>query len=58
MATGRFTPDPQKEVLRDGAPPIELVNGDKLSDIFENLELGLIPRKTYDVDSRFFEEFQ
>lgn len=58
MTTGTFTPDAQKEALRDGVPPIELVNGDKLLDMFENLELGLIPRKTYDVDSRFFEEFQ
>jgi restriction system protein len=58
ITTGTFTPDAQKEALRDGVPPIELVNGDKLIDMFENLELGLIPRKTYDVDGRFFEEFQ
>lgn len=58
LTTGTFTSDAQKEALRDGVPPIELVHGDKLLDMFESLELGLIPRKTYDVDLHFFREFQ
>ena len=58
VKTGAFTSDAQKEALRDGVPPIELVHGDKLLDMFESLELGLIPRKTYDVDLHFFREFQ
>ena len=58
LTTGSFTTDAQKEALRDGVPPIELVNGEKLLDMFESLELGLKPRKTYDVDKQFFEPFQ
>ncbi len=58
MTTGTFTGDAQKEALRDGVPPIELVNGEKLLDLFESLELGLKPRKTYDIDEPFFEPFQ
>jgi restriction system protein len=58
MTTGTFTADAQKEAHRDGVPPIELVNGEKLIDMFENLELGLIPRKTFDIDQHFFEAFQ
>jgi restriction system protein len=58
MTTGTFTADAQKEALRDGVPPIELVNGEKLLDMFESLELGLKPRKTYDIDEQFFEPFQ
>ncbi|BAY94559.1 MULTISPECIES: restriction endonuclease [unclassified Tolypothrix] len=58
ITTGTFTPDAQKEALRDGVPPLELVHGDKLLDMFENLELGLLPRKTFDVDIQFFKEFQ
>jgi restriction system protein len=58
ITTGTFTPDAQKEALRDGVPPLELVHGDKLLDMFENLELGLVPRKTFDVDIHFFKEFQ
>ncbi|HEX6288476.1 MAG TPA: restriction endonuclease [Herpetosiphonaceae bacterium] len=58
LTTGTFTADAQKEALRDGVPPIELVNGEKLLDMFENLELGLKPRKTFDIDQAFFEPFQ
>lgn len=58
ITTGTFTPDAQNEAVRDGVPPIELVHGEKLLDMFENLELGLIPRKTFDVDVHFIKEFQ
>ena len=58
LTTGTFTPDAQKEAVRDGVPPLELVHGEKLLDMFESLELGLIPRKTFDVDLHFFREFQ
>lgn len=58
LTTGTFTSDSQKESVRDGVPPIELVNGEKLLDMFENLELGLVPRKTYNIDSHFFKKFQ
>jgi restriction system protein len=58
LTTGTFTSDAQKEAVRDGVPPIELVHGDKLLDMFENLELGLTPRTTYDIDLHFFKEFQ
>jgi restriction system protein len=58
LTTGTFTNDAQKEALRDGVPAIELVDGEKLMDMFENLELGLVPRKAFDLDLRFFQEFQ
>ena len=58
LTTGTFTTDAQKEAVRDGVPPIELVHEEKHLDLFENLELGLMPRKTYDVDLHFFQEFQ
>jgi restriction system protein len=41
-----------------GVPPIELVDGELLIEMFERLELGLVPRKTYDVDEKFFEDFK
>jgi len=37
---------------------IELVDGDLLVQLFENLQLGLIPRTTYKVDEKFFDEFK
>ncbi|MBI3174716.1 MAG: restriction endonuclease [Chloroflexi bacterium] len=58
LTTGTFTADARKEAVRDGVPPIELVDGEKLLDMFEELELGLKPKKAYDVDVSFFEEFK
>jgi restriction system protein len=47
----------KKEARRDGATPIELVSGEDLVKLFEDLELGLLPRKTYEIDRKFFDEF-
>jgi len=58
LTTGSFTLDAKKEARRDGVPPIEIIDGEKLIEMFELLELGLKPLKTYEVDYRFFEEFE
>ena len=58
MTTGSFSPDARREAIRDGVPPIELVDGEKLVDLFEELELGLEPRRTYDLKASFFDEFR
>ena len=58
ITTSSFTADARKEALREGVPPIELVDGQKLVNMLADLELGLIPRKTFDIDERFFDEFQ
>lgn len=57
LTTGSFTVEARREASRDGAPPIELVDSDKLVKMFEDLVLGLIPKKTYELDNDFFEEF-
>ena len=57
LTTGSFTVEAKREASRDGAPPIELVDSDKLVKMFEDLELGLIPKTTYELDDYFFEEF-
>jgi restriction system protein len=41
MTTGSFTRDAQKEATRDGAPPIDLVDGEQLTDLLRNLKLGI-----------------
>lgn len=58
MTTGTFSSEAQAEAVRDGVPPIELVDGSALIGLLENLELGLIPRTTYELDYKFFEEFK
>ena len=58
LTTGTFTSEAKKEAVRDGVPPIELVDGEKLLDMFETLELGLKPKKAYDIDEKFFDDFR
>lgn len=58
LTTGSFTADARKEAMRDGVPPIELVDGEKLIDMFEKLELGLRPKQAYEIDDIFFDEFR
>jgi restriction system protein len=57
LTTGTFTQAAREESVRDGVPPIELVNGEKFLDLLEELQLGVSPRKTFDIDSDFFEAF-
>lgn len=58
ITTGSFTADAKREAIRDGVPPIELVDGETLLNMFEQLELGLKPRTTYDIDNNFFDDFK
>src|SRR5437667_2337885 len=57
LTTGAFTADARAAASRDGVPPIELIDGEKLTDMLEQLELGIRPVKTYEVDHTFFKEF-
>jgi restriction system protein len=58
LTTGRFTKEAKNEAIRDGVPPIELVDGEKLIELFEKFEIGLKPKTVYDIDLSFFEEFK
>jgi len=58
LTTGTFTSEAKKEASRDGVPPIELVDGDKLMDMFEKLELGVRPIQAYEVVTKFFDEYK
>lgn len=58
ITTGSFTAEARREASRDGVPPIELIDGEKLVDMLENLELGLRPITTYEIDPTFFSEFR
>jgi restriction system protein len=58
ITTGSFTAEAKREATRDGAPPIELIDGEKLIDMMENLELGLRSVRTFEVISLFFKEFE
>jgi restriction system protein len=58
MTTGRFTQDAKKEAIREGAPPIELVDGEGIIDLFETNQLGLKPKMTFEIDLNFFDEYK
>lgn len=41
ITTGSFTADAKKEATRDGAPPIDLIDGDRLCDLLKRYDLGV-----------------
>jgi restriction system protein len=58
ITTGTFTAEARREASRDGAPPIELIDAEKLVDMCRNLELGLKPITTFEVDELYFDQFR
>ena len=58
ITTGRFTQEAKNEAFREGAPPIELVDGDKLVQLFEQRQLGFCQRVFYQIDHSFFDEYR
>lgn len=57
ITTGTFSEDAKKEASREGAPHVELIDGKKLVELFEKVELGLKPKIVYEVDYNFFEMY-
>jgi restriction system protein len=58
ITTGTFTAEARREASRDGVVPIELIDGEKLVEMFKTFELGLKPVATYEIDKSFFDEFK
>jgi len=58
ITTGTFTADARREAIRDGAKGIELVDGQKLVGMLEELELGLTPVRAFRVEIDFFNDFR
>lgn len=58
ITTGAITAEARREAVRDGAPPLELVDGSSLIAMLEGLELGLKPRTTFEIDDEFFSTFE
>ena len=57
ITTSSFTNAAVQEANREGAPQVELVDGVKLVEMFERVELGVIKRTVFDVDLAYFEKF-
>jgi restriction system protein len=41
ITTGSFTTDAKGEATRDGAPPVDLIDGERLCDLLKDYELGV-----------------
>ncbi len=41
ITTGSFSRDAVKEATRDGAPPLDLIDGDQLAEMLKELRLGI-----------------
>jgi len=58
ITTGRFTADAEREAIRDGVVPIELIDGEQLVQLFEDKQIGVKPKMSYEIDHVFFDEFR
>lgn len=56
ITTGTFTRDAIKEATRDGAPPIDLIDGDLLCEKLRDYKLGVETKliEKYDINSDWF----
>ena len=44
ITTGRFTSDARREATREGAPPIDLLDGEQLCDLLKSLKIGVLTK--------------
>lgn len=58
LTTGYFTQQAESEASRDGAQPIELVDGESMVRLLGELELGLKPVRSFEIDKQFFRQFE
>jgi len=49
ITTGSFTPDARKEATRDGAPVLDLIDGERLCKLLKDLNLGVSTRQVEEV---------
>ncbi len=57
ITTGRFTKEAKGEANREGVTPIELIDGNRLIELFEKYRLGLKPVIVFEIDHEFFRGF-
>lgn len=59
ITTGNFTREARKEATRDGAPPIDLIDGEMLCEKLKEFSLGVKTKivEEIEVDALFFNKF-
>jgi len=60
ITTGTFTSEAKAEAVRDGAPPVDLIDGDELCELLREYEIGVRVHvrtvKDITVDQSFFDD--
>jgi restriction system protein len=60
ITTGTFTSEAKTEATRNGAPPVDLIDGERLCDLLKDYEIGVRTaiRQVEDVsvDASFFDD--
>jgi restriction system protein len=60
ITTGTFTPEARREATRDGAPAIDLIDGEAMAELLKSLRLGVrvqeVVTEQIVVDETFFDE--
>ena len=60
ITTGTFTSEAKLEATRDGAPPIDLLDGDALCDLLKQYDLGVTTKlkqvEEVQIAPEFFDE--
>jgi restriction system protein len=54
ITTGSFSTDAKKEARRDGAPPIDLIDGDRLCELLKEYGLGVRTVEAVTLDAGWF----
>ncbi len=57
ITTANFTSDARKEATRDGAPSIDLIDGDALCELLKEKELGVRVRPVVTEEVTILPEF-
>ncbi|WP_420438892.1 restriction endonuclease [Candidatus Poriferisodalis sp.] len=62
VTTGTFTRGARDEASRDGAPPVQLIDGEDLCDLLKEYRLGVSTRirsiEDIEIDNSWFEQFE
>lgn len=58
ITTGTFTAEAKRESNRDGAPPVELIDGQDLCALLKEFSVGVTTKmiERVDVDESFFDD--
>ncbi|NBX04304.1 MAG: restriction endonuclease [Alphaproteobacteria bacterium] len=54
ITTGSFTSEARKEATRDGAPAIDLIDGQELCDLLKDLKMGVKTIESAEIDKDWF----